>query len=190
MFRLKKMMVKRILKSGLLWLALLIFGNIQGQSVGLPINSAPRGSWGVAYIDSNHPVITMSPTISTAGTSLPNASNSDLFLKTSVYQQWSNWFQWGYIQVALSSGSLPPGTTMTAISAFCTTTNSGGTRGTPVGPVTLTTSNQNLVTGIATSYTGTLDTDGYDVSFSLTPSNYGQLQAGTYQVGVMFSITY
>jgi hypothetical protein len=185
-------MKERILKYVVLGIALLFAGNSFGQSiiVGQPINSAPNRAFGVAYIDSNHPVITMSPTISTAGFPLPTPSNSDLYLRTSVYQNWSNWFQMGSIRAELSSGSLPPGTTMTAVSASCTTTSSGGYRGTPVGLLTLSNSYQTLVTSIATSYTGTGDMDGYQVTFSLNPSNYGQLRAGTYNVGVRFYIYY
>lgn len=175
----------------LLGLILFLAGNAIAQDVdqvGDPISSQ---DW-VAYIDSNHPSISWSlNTPVAAGYPVQQVSNSDLFLKTSVFQG-TGWL-WdrvllGSIQAEISSG-MPPGMSLMAISAPCTTTNSGGHLGNPRGQLTLTTRYQNLVTQIGTSYTGTDPLDGYQITFTLTPSNYGQIQAGTYNVGVAFYIT-
>lgn len=171
-------------------MTLLIASKMSAQTI--VVGSSITSSYSVAYIDSNQPTISWSLDTPSAGMPFQNVSNSDLFLRTSVYEgSWGGW-GWGhnrgYITAAISSGSVPSGTTLTAVSAPCTTTNSGGSLGSPTGVLTLTTSSQRIVTGIGTSYTGTGDTDGYQITFALTPSDYSQLVAGTYNVSVIFTI--
>lgn len=159
----------------------------QSVIVGEPITS---GTY-VEYIDSNHPAISMSLNSPSAGIPLQPASNSDLFLRVSYYI--NNGQHWGRnnstIQVSISSGSVPPGTILTATIAPCTSINSGGALGNTVSyPVTLSTTNQSLVTNMGNCYTGTGNMDGYQITFALQPpTNYGQIVAGTYSVTVMFT---
>lgn len=184
-------MKKFVLKSIILGVSLFVTCNTIAQTVivGEPVTS--KYWWySIAYIDSNHPVISLSLDTPSAGTPVQSTPNSDVFLKISVYE-----FTWygnyrGYISASISGGSLPPGTMLTAVSAPCTVTNSGGILGTPVTPpVSLTTSNQRIVNNIGTCYTGSGDTDGYQITFELKPSNYGQIIAGTYNVTVMFTVS-
>lgn len=186
----KLKMEKWVLKFMMFAMVFLIAGHSMSQTiiVGDPINSS--SSWfGVAYIDSNHPSVSLSLNTPSAGIPVQTVANSDLFLRTSVYQKFYSQWAFGYIQAQISSGSVPPGTILTIASAPCTTTDSGGTLGNPTGIVTLSNSNQNIVSNISTSYTGTGNMDGYQITFALNPSNYGQIVAGSYNVTVMFTVS-
>jgi hypothetical protein len=142
-------------------------------------------------IETNYAPVSLSLITSIAGEAVASTSNSDLFVKiSSIVPGGTN----REITARISSGSVPTGTSLTLGSAPCTTTNSGGVLGTPVAtPIILSAIDQDLVTGIATCYTGTGYNDGYQMTFTWGPdnpaTNYGLIESDTYNIIVVFTIT-
>ena len=170
--------------------SLLFIMNVMGQewtagdNVTLHISS-------FALIETNHAPITLSLTTSTAGAAAATTSNSDLFVKISSIVPGNTNRE---ITANISGGTIPTGTKLTLVSAACTTTNSGGDLGTPVAtPITLSSVDQNLVTGVSTCYTGTGYNDGYQMTFTWEvddpATNYGQIESNTIVITVIFTIT-
>lgn len=179
------------LKLTLIGLGILFVNNLSAQVAGEPISST--SNWSIYYyLDTNHPNISLTFSTPLVGEPVTTVSNSDTYIKISYYigYFWRRWYPNGFGQItaAITSGSVPPGTTLTLVSAPCTTTNSAGDLGDPSPPITLTTSNQNIVTGIGTCYTGTGIDDGYQLTFTLKPTNYAQIVAGTYNVTVTLTL--
>lgn len=144
-----------------------------------------------AYLDSNHPTITLTVSPSVAGEPVSFESNSDYFLRMSVaIWNFGHYHDIGHLDAAITGGSLPPGTVLKLVSAPCTTTNSGGSLGIPTAPITLSTLYQPIVTSIGNCYTGTGDLDGYQMTFTLEQDsgNYSQIVAGNYSVTIIFSM--
>lgn len=173
----------------LLGLTLFLAGNAMAQTVG-QVGEAVTGNNNnnnVGWIDAYPTSIswTLSTPVS-AGLPVQSVSNDALFLRTSVYTaRWfGGWISFYYnLQAEIVSGA-PTGMALTATSAPCI--SGAGNRGTPVGQVTLSGSYQTLVSTIKTSHSGTGLQDGYQITFALSPSNYGQIVAGTYNVTVQF----
>ncbi len=133
----------------------------------------------VALIDTDHAPITLTLTTSNAGESIASSdSNSDMYVKvTSLVPAGTN-----RDISAKITGTVPTGTKLTLSSAAATAANSAGTLGSPVGSaITLSSSDQNIVTGIGSCYTGTGSTDGYQLTYTWAldnPSvNFGNLEA-------------
>lgn len=88
--------------------------------------------------------------------------------------------------------SLPAGTTLTLTGATPTSGNQDGTFGTSSGAVQLSTTDQDIFTGIGSCYTGTAATDGYvlDWSWNANTGSYADIvsQSGT-STTVTFTIT-
>lgn len=186
-------MKKNALKFILFGMAFFIAGSSLAQTVIAGQQITGNVSVNTAYMDSNNPTITL--TFSTpvqAGDPVAAVSNSDLFVRLSVaIWNYGHYHNIGYLAAAITSGSVPPGTVLTLVSAPCTTTNSGGALGTPTAPITLSTTYQPIVTTMGNCYTGTGDMDGYQMTFTLEPSttSYGQIVAGsTYSVSVTFEM--
>ncbi len=142
-------------------------------------------------IETNYAPVSLSLITSTAGAAVASTSNSDLFVKISSIVPGNTNRE---ITARISSGTIPAGTTLTLVSAPCTTTNSGGDLGTPVAtPIILSAIDQDLVTGISTCYTGTGYNDGYQMTFTWAPdnpaTNYGLIESNTYNIVVVFTIT-
>lgn len=142
-------------------------------------------------IATNNAPIVLSLTSATAGQAAQSTSNSDLYVKiSSIVPGATN----RELTAKISSGTVPTGTTLTLVSAPCTTTNSGGILGTPnATPITLSAIDQSLVTGIRTCYTGTGSTDGYRMTFTWRPTSpattYGTIGSATTNMIVVFTIT-
>lgn len=164
-------------------------GIIAGQEYIPP--PGPAGGHNFAIIDSYTKTITMDMNAPFAGEAILAAPNNDMFLRATIYFGGRDEEKTqGIIRASIINGSLPPGTTMTLISAFCTTVNSGGALGNPVTPpITLAvgTHDQDIISNIGTCYTGTGTLDGYQMTFNVTPNSYSQLVSGTYFVTVQFS---
>ena len=144
-----------------------------------------------ALIETNYAPVSLSLAPLTAGAAITSVSNSDLFVKISSIVPGGTDRE---ITARISSGTVPTGTTLTLVSAPCTTTNSGGVLGTPVAtPITLSAIDQDLVLFIATCYTGTGYNDGYQMTFSLIPdnlaANYGLIESFIYSITVVFTLT-
>ena len=154
------------------------------DQVGDPVKNNPNDN-NVGWIDAYATSISWTLSIPvSAGLPVQSVSNDALFLRTSVYTtSWWFWTYHYYLESEIVSGT-PPGMALSATSASCV--SGSGTRGTPVGMVTLSGSYQTLVSTIETSYSGTGFQDGYQITFTLSPSDYGQIVAGTYNVTVQF----
>ncbi len=79
------------------------------------------------------------------------------------------------ITAKISTGTLPSGMTLTVTSAG-DAGNGDGTMGTSVGAVNLTTSDQNVITGIGSAYTGNGVNNGHNLTYGLSLS----VAAGSY----------
>jgi hypothetical protein len=131
-------------------------------------------------IDTNHAPVSLTLSASVAGTPVAAVSNSNMYVKISSIVPGGTTRK---ITARISGGTIPPGTILKLESAACTTTNSGGARGTAIStPITLSTTDQVLVDAIGSCYTGTGYTDGYRLTYTWQPNspatNY-QLLAAT-----------
>ncbi len=143
-----------------------------------------------ALIETNHAPVSLTLISTTAGEAAPAVSNSDLFVKISSITPGGTDRE---ITAMISSGTVPIGTTLSLVSANCTTANSGGDLGTAiVTPITLSGVDQNLVTLISTCYTGTGYNDGYQMTFTWGPdnlANYSSIGSGNASITVVFTLT-
>ena len=184
-------MQRSIVKFVMLVLAVFITGSSIAQTVIAGQQITYKVQTTETYVDSNHPTIAMSFASPSAGQDVTAVTNSDLYVRLSLaIWNYGHYHNIGYLAASITSGSVPAGTVLQLVSAPCTTTNSGGSLGTPTGPITLSTVQQKLVTGMGNCYTGTGNMDGYQMTFTLVPSggNFGQLVAGTYNVSVTFDL--
>ncbi|MBN2639637.1 MAG: hypothetical protein JXR65_11195 [Bacteroidales bacterium] len=172
--------------------ALIIFSNKLNAQTYVAGDSVPTQNYNVGLIDSNHPYIGMQFNTTTAGLGASPATNSDLFVRLSATaRNYGHAYSGsGTISACITAGTVPQGTVFTLISAPCTTTNSGGSLGTPITtPIILSTTDQNIVTNIGTCYTGTNDTDGYQMTFSWYSDNYKQIHSQNTTITITFTIT-
>ncbi len=133
----------------------------------------------VALIDTDHAPIVLTLTTSTAGESIAASdSNSDMWMKLTSIVPASSLRD----VTAKIVGTVPAGTVLTLSSASATTTNGSGIFGTPVAsPITLSTTDQNLISNIGSCFTGTGSLDGFQLTYTWAldnPSvNFGVLVA-------------
>ncbi len=144
-----------------------------------------------ALIDTNHAPVSLTLSASDAGAPVAGDSNSDLYVKISSIVPGATDRE---ITARVSAGTIPAGTTLTLVSAPCTTANSGGDLGTVITtPITLSSVDQFLVMYIGTCYTGTGYNDGYQMTFDWTPdvssANYGSIESITSSITVVFTLT-
>lgn len=146
-----------------------------------------------SLIESNHAPVSLTLVGSVAGAPVSSVSNSDMYLRlSSLVPGGTN----REVSVRISNGSIPTGTTLTLIPASCTISNSGGRLGQPIlTPIELTTIDQDIITGIGSCYTGTAYNDGFQLTYTWSPtslaSNYSLIEATSSQVNitVVFTIT-
>jgi len=130
-------------------------------------------------IDTNHAPVAMTLSASVAGTPVGSVSNSDMYVKiSSVVPGGTN----RKITAKMSGGTIPSGTTLTLHAALSTNLNGAGRIGVVVvTPIVLSTTDQELVAGIGSCYTGTGYTDGYRLTYVWAPylptTNYQLLSA-------------
>lgn len=146
-----------------------------------------------SLIETNHAPISLVLGSSTPGAPINSASNSDMFLRLSSLVPGGTDRE---VTTRISSGSIPSGTTLTVLAAPCTITNSGGALGqVNPNPITLTSTDQLLVSFIGSCYTGTGNNDGYQLTFDWAPTNLGAdyqyIEATTTPVNItiVFTIT-
>jgi hypothetical protein len=142
-------------------------------------------------IDSNHAPVSMTMASPTAGEAVVSTSNSDLFIKISSIVPGGTDRE---ITARISNGTVPSGTILELQAASCTAANSGGELGiVETTPIVLSTADQYLVRFIQTCYTGTGYNDGYQMTFTWSPvvtsSTYGQIEAITASITVVFTLT-
>ena len=81
------------------------------------------------------------------------------------------------VTVAITTGTVPGGMTLKVVAA-ADAGNGAGTMGTPTAEVTLSSTAQDIVTGVGSCYTGNGTSNGHQLSYTLTltaPANYGDL---------------
>lgn len=146
-----------------------------------------------SLIDTNHAPISLTLGGSVAGAPVSSVSNSDMFLRLSSLVPGNTNRE---VSVRISAGSIPAGTNLTVISAPCTIANSGGRLGLPLStPLKLTTIDQNLILNIGSCYTGTGYNDGYQLTYTWSPtslnSDYGLIEStgSPVNITVVFTIS-
>lgn len=91
--------------------------------------------------------------------------NSDLWLNYSSIKSTAN-DPTRDITVSITNGTLPSGMTLT-VTAGADASNGDGTMGSSTGTITLSTSAQNVVTGIGSAYTGDGVNNGHNLVYTL-----------------------
>ena len=108
------------------------------------------------------------------------------------------WLNYSYIpttstktaKVSVKVDAVVPGLDVKVQAAAASGTGGGGTVGTSVAaPVTLTTADQPIVSAIGASYTGDLNVNGHNLTYSLSASNYPGLFASTPSLTVTYTIS-
>lgn len=106
------------------------------------------------------------------------SSNSDLWINYSSIKDSANATR--KISAKISTGTLPSGMTL-SVTAGADAGNGDGTMGTSAGAVSLTTSDQDVITGIGSAYTDDGASNGHNLTYDLTltggAGNYAQLDA-------------
>lgn len=106
-------------------------------------------------------------TSSIAGNPAPPVSNNNMYVKVSSLTPGQTTRS---VSAKITSGTIPSGTILTLVAANCT--SGGGVRGTAINnPITLSTSDQMIIGGIGSSFTGTGTTDGYRLTYTWAPNN-------------------
>lgn len=121
-----------------------------------------------------------------------SATNNDLWLNfTSTVSAGNNTreIQVNYAGTLPAGITLKVGTTATAIETFKKGNTGGSTYSTT--PLTLSTANQDFITGIKTAFTGDGTGKGYQLTYSMEMDEavYGTLLSGDYSVVVNYTIT-
>ena len=134
--------------------------------------------------------VSMTLSTSVAGSAVSPVSNSNMYIKvTSIVPTGST----RKITAIISNGTVPAGTILNLISAPCTSINSQGALGSVVSaPITLLkTSDQTIVDGIGSCYTGLSTTDGYHLTFTWQPdqTNYYLINATPVATAVTVTFT-
>ncbi len=132
-------------------------------------------------IDTNHAPVSMTLSASVAGTPVASVSNSDMYVKVSSIVPGNTNRK---ITVRISGGTIPAGTRLSLQAALSVNLNGGGRHGSiVVTPVVLSATDQDLVNGIGSYYTGTGYTDGYRLTYTWAPylpaTNYNLIQSTT-----------
>lgn len=94
------------------------------------------------------------------------------------------------INVQITSGNVPSGTTLKLSATNCTTGD--GARGTANANISLSTIAQTLIDGMGSCYTGTTNTSGYNLTYTWAPDpeHLNQIKAfHNYQLQITFTLT-
>lgn len=130
--------------------------------------------------------VSMNLSTSTPGSAISAATNSNTYLQiTSIIPTNTT----RHITASINATTpLPAGTTLKLKATGCTT--GSGTFGTG-HEVTLTSSDQEIVSGIGSCYTGTLSNNGYRLTYTWTPltSSYSLIKATTSSASVVARFT-
>ena len=132
-------------------------------------------------IDTNHAPVALTLSASVAGTPVASVSNSDMYVKISSTVPGNTSRK---ITVRVSGGTIPVATRLTLLAAQSVNLNGGGRLGTVITtPIVLSATDQDIVTGVGSCYTGTGYTDGYRLTYTWAPylpaTNYQLLQSTT-----------
>jgi hypothetical protein len=149
--------------------------------------------WNYCLIETNHAPIALNlnGSGSVPGAPLSAVSNSDMYLKLSSIVPW---ILSRKVTVRISSGSVPAGTSLSVVAAPCTITNSGGDLGNIIEtPTIMSSTDQPIIVGIGSCYTGTGYNDGYRLTYTWLPSSnrtdYGLINATESPVNITIVYT-
>ncbi len=122
----------------------------------------------------NTAAVALDLTTNTAGTAITGGSGTS-------YAQVSSIVSSGQTRkIQASYDQIPAGTTLDVTGDLPTSGNGGGTFGASANTVTLSTTAQDIFTGVGSCYTGTAAGDGYVLNWQWNagaPGNYGQIVA-------------
>lgn len=126
------------------------------------------------------------PTPLEAGQKITNPANN-----TSVWLNYSSILPLTGVttrRVAVKVNAVVPGVDISVVAGTATT--GAGTRGTPGAAVTLTTADQNLITGIGSAYTATGVSNGHNLtySFAAADGNYANLRGSSPVITVTYTL--
>lgn len=130
-----------------------------------------------------------SPTEAGLGLDFTSCTNSTLWLNYSSVVE--NATTTRKVTAQITGGSVPTGVDL-KVSAAAAASGSEGTVGTPAGTITLSSTAQDLITGIGSCFTGDGSSKGHNLtySFSLQPNNYGQVYSlASAGITVTYTIT-
>ncbi|MBK6976549.1 MAG: hypothetical protein IPH28_05105 [Cytophagaceae bacterium] len=90
--------------------------------------------------------------------------------------------------VTVSASTVVPGVSISVLAG--TSSTGAGAKGSPTTAVTLSTTAQNIITGIGSAYTGNGVNYGHNItySFSSADGNYGDLRVGSVPVTVTYTL--
>jgi len=132
----------------------------------------------------------MTLSTSVAGSTISPVSNSNAYLRvTSVVPSGTT----RKVSAIISYGAVPAGTLLRLSAAACSNANYSGSMGSVTSsPITLNNaSNQTVIDGIGSCYTGSSSTDGYQISYTWLPdqSNYRSIHATTDAISLSITFT-
>lgn len=131
-------------------------------------------------------------TINLTGTVSPQAGSSIIFASNTT--KWINFTSavasdvTRKITAQITSGSIPSGMTL-KLTISPVSGAGAGTRGTNVSTINLSSSAQDIITGIRGSYTGQGSLNGYNLTYELVITDYSLLRSGTTNLSITFTIT-
>lgn len=131
----------------------------------------------ICMIATNNAPVSLTLSTSVAGSSVSPVSNSDMYLKiTSIVPSGST----RKITARITNGEVPTGTILKLNASPCINADIGGDLGTVIAtPITLGSSEQIIINGIASCYTDNGYNDGYRLTFTWQPdaTNYFLINA-------------
>lgn len=145
----------------------------------------------VYLLASNSPTVNLTLTPQTAGNAVVSSvsdSTARILISSVIAES-----QPRTMTAAISNGSVPAGTTLKLV-ARTPNSNFIGTAGTFASEITLSSTNQNLITGIGTCYSGTSADDGYKMRYTYglptSTSAYDQIRAsGGTSITITFTLS-
>ncbi|SFP25507.1 hypothetical protein SAMN04515674_102127 [Pseudarcicella hirudinis] len=168
-----------------LYFMIMLVGSVMAQTTASASISFNLPSVGLLDLEPNNSAITLamqSPTEAGRALTVPSSNNTKWLNVTSSVAVGVT----RKITAQISSGTLPAGLNLLlTVSAY--SGSGSGTFGTAGSNLSLTTSAQNVVTGIGGAYTGNGANNGYNLTYSLQISNYGQLK---HDASTSLTITY
>lgn len=133
---------------------------------------------GNCLIDTNGAPVNMTLPTTVAGAPLPTVSNSDMYIRLSAVNPGGTY---RLVTARISGGAVPAGTRLTLGAALSTNSNGAGNIGRVLPPIVLNSTDQVIVRGIGSCYTGTGFTDGYRLTYTWGPygplTDYGLINA-------------
>lgn len=117
-------------------------------------------------MNTNGEPVNLTLTSSVAGAAVPTVSNSDMYVRVSSLTPGGTYRK---ITVRVTSGTVPTGTRLTLGAALSTNANGAGTCGVVSPTIILNATDQTLIHGIGSYYTGTGLTDGYRLTYTWGP---------------------